>query len=232
MMQSLPDQFHTLIIGSSGAIGQAFDRLISAEPRSGQMTRISRQSEIAMDLTDSASIAQAALVAKAQAPYHLILVCTGILHSANLMPEKKLGDLDQIQMQTIFQINTIGPALILKNFTELLAKDRSIFCFISAKVGSIEDNRLGGWYSYRASKAALNMVLKTGAIEIARNRPNTNVVAMHPGTVNSPLSAPFGGAEKGQDPLHAAEKMLHSLDQLQPNKQATFLSYDGSVLPW
>lgn len=231
-MQSLPDQFHTLIIGSSGAIGNAFVMHLKSDPRCGGVTKISRNEPIHLDLQDEDSIKHAAHAAKEHGPYHLILVCTGVLHQDGVFPEKKLGDLDAQMMQTVFQINAFGPALILKYFQDLLSKDRAIFAFISAKVGSIEDNRLGGWYSYRASKAALNMLLKTAAIEIARTKPNTSVVALHPGTVNSALSTPFGGAVKGQDPLLATQQMLDSLDHLSPSPQAVFLSYDGKILPW
>jgi NAD(P)-dependent dehydrogenase (short-subunit alcohol dehydrogenase family) len=231
-MQSLPNQFHTLIIGSSGAIGSAFVELLNKDERCASITKLSRNEAISMDLNHPESIAMAAQAAKEHGPFHLILVCTGILHGEDLKPEKKLSDLTEENLQQVFQVNTFGPALIMRHFYDLLSKERSIFGFISAKVGSIEDNRLGGWYSYRSSKAALNMILKTGAIEIARTRPLAAVVALHPGTVNSNLSAPFGGAEKGQSPLDAAAKMLTSLDQVPSSNQATFLSYDGTTLPW
>ncbi len=231
-MQSLPNQFHTLIIGSSGAIGQAFDERLQQDPRCGSITRIGRNEQISLDLTDPESIAEAAKAATEFGPFHFILVCTGVLHLETITPEKKLGDINAEQMHTIFQINTFGPALILKHFHGLLSKERAIFALISAKVGSIADNRLGGWYSYRASKAALNMLIKTSAIEIARLRPNAACVALHPGTVKSQLSQPFGGEQKGQEPEVAATHMLASLDGVTAGPQAVFLSYDGTILPW
>jgi NAD(P)-dependent dehydrogenase (short-subunit alcohol dehydrogenase family) len=135
-------------------------------------------------------------------------------------------------LQKVFAINTFGPALVIKHFYRLLSKKRSLFVCVSAKVGSIEDNRLGGWYSYRASKAALNMLLKTAGIEIRRTHPETTVVALHPGTVKSRLSQPFGGEKTGQVPQDAAHKMLQALGQTPVTSPSIFLSYDGSTIPW
>ena len=116
-----------------------------------------------------------------------------MLHDGNLMPEKRLADLNYEQMQAIFQTNTMGPALLMRHFLPLLDGERAIMAMLSAKVGSIGDNQLGGWYSYRASKAALNMLVKTVAIEFARKQKHSVLVALHPGTVNSRLSRPFRG---------------------------------------
>jgi NAD(P)-dependent dehydrogenase (short-subunit alcohol dehydrogenase family) len=231
-MQRFGPNYKALVIGSSGGIGQAFIDQLKSDPDCEKVIGISRQSSIPLHLENENSIAQAAQSLKEQGPFDLILVSTGILHSPSISPEKKLGDLNLNQLQAVFQINTFGPALILRYFTPLLSKNHSAMVLLSAKVGSIEDNRLGGWYSYRASKAALNMLIKTAAIETARTNPNASFIALHPGTVNTGLSEPFGGQAKGQAPDEAAIKMLNAIDQCTPNTQASFLAYDGQILPW
>jgi NAD(P)-dependent dehydrogenase (short-subunit alcohol dehydrogenase family) len=129
-------------------------------------------------------------------------------------------------------VNTFGPAIVLRHFSKLLDKQRGVLALLSAKVGSIEDNRLGGWYSYRASKAALNMLIKTAAIELKRSQPNSVIVALHPGTVNSDLSQPFRGAEIGRPATQAASEMLQVLDSLRLDDSASFVAYSGERLPW
>ena len=148
------------------------------------------------------------------------------------MPEKKLSDLNYAQLMDTFRINTFGPAMVLRHFTPLLDPERSAMALISAKVGSIEDNRLGGWYSYRASKAALNMLIKTAAIEVKRSKPQAVLVSLHPGTVNSKLSQPFRGAEIGRPAADAAQDMLRVINQLKPADTGSFYAYDGKPLPW
>ncbi|MGA0584850.1 MAG: SDR family NAD(P)-dependent oxidoreductase, partial [Castellaniella sp.] len=129
--------------------------------------------------------------------------------------------------------NTIGPALTMAHFAPQLARgERSVLAVLSAKVGSIGDNRLGGWYSYRASKAALNMVVKTAAIELARTHPRSIVAALHPGTVKSALSAPFRGAKARRPARDAARDLLAVIDGLQPEDSGGFWAYDGQRLPW
>jgi len=130
------------------------------------------------------------------------------------------------------KINAIGPALTIRHFSKLLDPQQSIMVTLSAKVGSIEDNRLGGWYSYRASKAALNMIIKTASIELARTKPNTVMIAMHPGTVNSRLSKPFRGEQIGRPASIAAAEMLQVIENLELNDSGSFLTYSGEKLPW
>ena len=231
-MHSLPEQYKALVIGASGAIGTAFVDLLNADPRCALVIGLHRQSQPAIDFTSEASIADAASALAVQAPFHLIINATGVLHAAEFMPEKKLGDLHYEQMLATFQINTFGPAMVLRHFSKLLAKDKAVMAVLSAMVGSIEDNRLGGWYSYRASKAALNMLIKTAAIEIRRTQPNTTIIAMHPGTVNSSLSQPFRGAEIGRPAHEAASDMLKVLDGLTADDSGQFYSYTGEKLPW
>jgi len=162
----------------------------------------------------------------------LIINAAGLLHSTDFMPEKKLGDLNYAQLEATFRTNTFGPALVLRHFSPLLDGERGVLAVISAKVGSIEDNRLGGWYSYRASKAALNMLLKTSAIELKRSKPTAVLVSLHPGTVNTGLSKPFKGEQIGRPASVAAQDMLAVLDGLTPAHSGSFVAYDGEALPW
>ena len=231
-LHSFPDGFRACVIGASGAIGSAFVELLHQQTNCALVVSLHRNSNPHLDLSDEGSIAVAAEAMQEQGPFHLIIHAAGILHQQDFMPEKKLADLNFQQMQVTFMVNTFGPAILLRHFSRLLDKQRGVFVLLSAKVGSIEDNRLGGWYSYRASKAALNMIIKTTAIEIKRTQANAVVVAMHPGTVNSALSQPFRGAEIGRPALHAAAEMLQVIDTLQAEDTASFVSYDGARLPW
>jgi NAD(P)-dependent dehydrogenase (short-subunit alcohol dehydrogenase family) len=231
-MDSFPAGFRALVIGSTGAIGAAFMDLLQADPRCASVQGLHRHSLPKLDFHDEASIAVAAAQLSQSAPFHLIINATGILHNEGMMPEKRLADLCMQQMLETFRINTFGPALLLRHFTPLLAKDRSVMAMLSAKVGSIGDNRLGGWYSYRASKSALNMLVKTAAIEISRTKPGALLIALHPGTVNSSLSKPFRGAEIGRAPHIAAAEMLEVINGLSVNDSGEFFSFKGQRLPW
>jgi NAD(P)-dependent dehydrogenase (short-subunit alcohol dehydrogenase family) len=232
MMNSLPDQFHALVIGASGTIGKAFVDLLSSSPRCASVQGLHRHSTPRLDFADENSVAEAARVLGSGRHYHLIINAAGLLHSEAFMPEKRLADLNTMQMQATFQANTFGPALVLRHFVALLASERAILATLSAKVGSIGDNRLGGWYSYRASKAALNMIVKTAAIEVARNQKNSVLVALHPGTVSSRLSQPFRGESIGRPAPDAAADMLQVIDALTPADSGSFRSYNGAQLPW
>ena len=232
MMDSLPDQFHALVLGASGTIGAAFVDTLKALPRCASVTGLQRRQPPQLDLADENSIADAARQLEAGPRFHLIINAAGLLHSEAFMPEKRLADLNLAQMQATFQANTFGPALVLRHFVPLLDRERAIMAMLSAKVGSIGDNRLGGWYSYRASKAALNMLIKTAAIEVARSQKNSVLVALHPGTVNSRLSQPFRGESIGRPADLAAADMLRVLDTLTPADSGAFRSYNGAELPW
>ena len=231
-MNTFPDGFRALIIGASGGIGAAFVDALTQNPRCGQVLGLHRHSDPAIDFDDEASVAAAAAELARQPKFHLIINATGVLHSPDAMPEKKLSDLNYAQLMDTFRINTFGPAMVLRHFTPLLDPERSAMALISAKVGSIEDNRLGGWYSYRASKAALNMLIKTAAIEVKRSKPQAVLVSLHPGTVNSKLSQPFRGAEIGRPAADAAQDMLRVINQLKPADTGSFYAYDGKPLPW
>lgn len=218
-----------IVIGASGGLGAAFVSLLG--PRT---LALSRRSTPALDLLDEASIAAAAKCAAAQGELELIIDATGFLHGGGFMPEKTLAAVTPEQLAHAFAVNAIGPALLMKHFLPLLPRHRrAVFVSLSAKVGSIGDNRAGGWYSYRASKAALNQLIHTAAIELARTKPLAICIAMHPGTVDTPLSAPFAKSELAvRAPEQAAAEILAAINQLGPEATGRFWSYDGSELPW
>lgn len=231
-LSSFPQGFRALVIGASGGIGQALLQCLQAHPRCALVSGLHRQSDPAVDFDDEASVARAALALQGQGPYHLIINAAGVLHTAQFSPEKKLGDVNYAQLQATFRVNTFGPALVLRHFAPLLDAQRGVLALLSAKVGSIGDNRLGGWYSYRASKAALNMLVKTAAIELARRKPHAVLASVHPGTVSTALSKPFKGEQIGRPPLQAAREILQTLNLLQPADSGCFIAYDGQQLPW
>jgi len=196
-----------------------------------------RLSLISMDITDETQIVQGiAQIQQQTNQLHLVIYCVGVLHNSDLQPEKSLQQIQPERLLYYFQVNSIGAVLLAKHITPLLKhSDRSVFASISAKVGSIGDNQIGGWYGYRASKAALNMFLRTVAIEYQRKSPNTLVVMLHPGTTDTRLSKPF---QRGVPPekLFPVERtvaqLLQVINSLQPNDSGQFFSWDGSQLPW
>jgi NAD(P)-dependent dehydrogenase (short-subunit alcohol dehydrogenase family) len=232
MMHSLPEDYRALVFGASGAMGQAFLQAFNSDPRCAKVCGVSRQSLPGFDLLDESSIAACAQALAAQGPFHLVLDATGALTLNGRGPEKRLDELDAPHLLNAFHLNAVGPSLLLKHFAPLLASgQRVIWGKLSARVGSIEDNRKGGWYGYRSAKAALNMLLQTASIEIARRRPLVVVAALQPGTVQSALSQPF----VGQDALHpdeSAQRLLATLDGLQPTGRAQFVDHQGQHIPW
>lgn len=238
------------IIGASGAIGKAFVEEYAARETSACIYAFSRSGtdfsrsnivNATLDLEDQLSIEAATKKIRAGS-LDLVIAATGILHSADdagsektLQPEKSLQQLDPEQLQRVFAINTIGPALLMKHFLPLLNKNtRSVFAVLSARVGSISDNRLGGWYSYRASKAALNMLIKTAAIETGRRNKQAIIVGLHPGTVDSKLSSPFQArVPEGKlfTPSQSAHYMIKVLDSLDHSQTGLCFAWDGKAIP-
>jgi len=165
---------------------------------------------------------------------NMVFVATGVLNPAGAGPEKRWKDLSPEALGHMFAVNTAGPALIAKHTLDHLARDRkSVFCALSARVGSIEDNRLGGWHAYRASKAALNMIVRSCSIELSHKNPSALCVAVHPGTVDTPLSRPFQkGVPSDQlfSPARAAEQILHVVDGLAPENSGGFFAWDGAQI--
>jgi NAD(P)-dependent dehydrogenase (short-subunit alcohol dehydrogenase family) len=231
-MGLLPSPFRAIVIGSSGTIGAAFLELLENDPHCSLVIGLHRHSEFPINYDDLDSIKTCVDALAAQAPFQLIINTIGVLHTLDWMPEKKLDDLKAEQLQELMRINAIGPAITIQHFSRLLDPKNSLMVTLSAKVGSIEDNRLGGWYSYRASKAALNMLIKTMSIEWKRNKPNTGLIAMHPGTVNSRLSKPFKGEQIGRPALDAAADMLRVIKDTKIEDSGSFVSYAGETIPW
>ena len=232
MMASLPDGYRALVVGASGALGRALVTQLQADPRCERVIGVSRQSQPGLDLLSEPSIAQCAQALATHSPFHLVLDATGALTVQGRGPEKRLDELDATHLLHALHLNAVGPSLVLKHFVPLLASgQRVIWGKLSARVGSIEDNRKGGWYGYRAAKAALNMFLQTAAIEVARRRPMAVVAALQPGTVQSALSRPFVG-EDAMQPEDAARGLLLALDALEPTGRAHFVDHRGQSIAW
>ncbi|WP_316015080.1 SDR family NAD(P)-dependent oxidoreductase [Roseobacter sp. HKCCA0434] len=216
-----------LVVGASGAIGAALVEALSAHM---EVTGLSRSGD-GLDLTDEASVAAAA--ERLRPGFRLIFDATGALEIDGAGPEKSLDVIDPAAMAAQFALNAIGPALLLKHLAPLMAEDGpSLFASLSARVGSIGDNELGGWYSYRASKAALNQILHTAAIEIARKRPEAVVVALHPGTVTSDLTRKYLGRHPSVAPAEAAENLIRVMGGLRPAQSGGFFDWRGEVVVW
>jgi NAD(P)-dependent dehydrogenase (short-subunit alcohol dehydrogenase family) len=225
-----------IVIGT-GAIGQAL--VAQLQGRYSQVLALGRRSEPAIHFEDETSIAAAAHWSAEQceaagAPLRLLLVSSGFLHGAAGQPERSLKELQPGYLAHSFLVNALGPALLMKHFLPLLPRQGPCKAvFLSARVGSIEDNRLGGWYGYRAAKAALNQLVKTASIEQTRRNRQSSVVALHPGTVDSPLSAPFG--KSGLDvrsPAVAAGQIVQVIEALDAASTGGFIDYRGDRLPW
>lgn len=230
-MASLGDGYRALVIGASGTLGTAFCEQLEQDPRCAGVRALGRHTVPELDLERPETIASAATELAAEAPYQLIVHAAGLLHRDGIKPEKSLSAIEPEALQTVFQVNALGPALVLRHFLPLL-DPMGAMAMLSAKVGSIGDNRLGGWYAYRASKAALNMLIKTAAIELARTRPQSRLLSLHPGTVVSGLSQPFRGASSARPADVAAAQLLTLIDQLTPADSGHFFAYDGERLPW
>ena len=223
-----------VVIGASGGIGAALAEALDGEGVG--VIRFARNAMGAMpiDLTDEASIAAAATEAARGGTPDTVLVTTGLLHEGERGPERALKELDPAWLTRNFRVNAIGPALVAKHFLPILPRDRrTIFAALSARVGSISDNRLGGWHSYRAAKAALNQLIRTIAIEEKRRNPQGIVVALHPGTVDTGLSKPFqANVKPGQlfAPDRAAVQLLDVLDGLKAADSGKLFAWDGQEI--
>jgi NAD(P)-dependent dehydrogenase (short-subunit alcohol dehydrogenase family) len=226
-----------VVIGASGGIGRAFADALDEEATHTKVWRFGRSLTGAahLDLTDEASIAAAAAHVAAGPPPSLIFVATGILSEGARGPEKALRDLDPDWLARVFAINTIGPALVAKHFLPLMPRTGTpVFAALSARVGSISDNRLGGWHGYRASKAALNMLIRNFAIDARRRNDRSIVVGLHPGTVDTKLSEPFRGTVapgKLFDAERAALQLLDVVEGLKPADSGKCFAWDGTEVP-
>jgi NAD(P)-dependent dehydrogenase (short-subunit alcohol dehydrogenase family) len=234
MLSTISSGGTAIVIGANGGIGGALAERLADSDRFVATLGLSRSSTPPIDLGDEASIAAAATHAREMGPVRLLVIATGFLHDERFSPEKSRRDLDPAHMAHAFAVNTIGPAMVLKHFLPLLPRSgKSVVAAISAKVGSIGDNRLGGWYSYRAAKAALNQIIRTAAVELGRSHPEAVCIAMHPGTVDTALSRPFSKAGLAvQSPDKAASAILTSLNALAPEASGGFFDRSGTPLPW
>lgn len=217
-----------LIIGASGGIGAAIAGEVRAQ--GGEMVGVSRSTD-GLDVTDESSVC--AVLGALHGHFDLVFVATGALEVGGARPEKTVRAVTAQAMMDQFAVNAIGPALIFKHVLRLLPKDRPVaIAALSARVGSIADNRAGGWTSYRASKAALNQVVRTTAIEIARTHPKAVCVALHPGTVATALTRTYLARHAAVPPARAAQNLLAVIDGLRPEQTGGFFDWSGKVVPW
>lgn len=237
----LPQGSRFAIIGASGAIGQAFLHGLREAFPNGELVALSRRPLspqalpdnarwLPIDLESEGSIAQAAQEAANGSSLQGVIIASGLLHDGqSFQPEKSIKQLTVEKLQKSFLINAIGPALVGKHFLPCMPKrERSYFAALSARVGSISDNRVGGWHGYRASKAALNMFLKNLSIEGKRSHPELIVAGLQPGTVDSALSKPFqGSARHILEPSESVRGLLRALSGLSPEDSGTLIDWKG-----
>jgi NAD(P)-dependent dehydrogenase (short-subunit alcohol dehydrogenase family) len=242
-LTAFAEPVRALVVGASGGIGRAIIAHLLADENTARVTAWTRSPEKLaishpklsvrqIDLMRETTIADAA--ADLDQP-NLIVVTTGLLHDAHTQPEKSWRALDAATLTHLFAVNTIGPALVAKHTLPLLPRDqRAVFAALSARVGSISDNRLGGWYGYRASKSALNQILRTLSIELATKRPHAICVGLHPGTVDTGLSKPFQSqVSEGKlfTPDQSAAHLLAVIDTLSPAHTGRVFAWDGAEVP-
>ncbi|MBY4893423.1 C factor, cell signaling protein [Jannaschia sp. EhC01] len=215
-----------LVIGASGGIGQAM--VAEMRARGGNVTTVSR-SEDGLDVTDAASVDR--VLGALEGPFQTVFVATGILAPDGAAPEKQLSAIDAHTMADVFAVNTMGTANILRHLPRLLPKKgRSVAAILTARVGSITDNKIGGWHSYRASKAAANMLIRGAAIELSRTHRDALVTAMHPGTVATPFTADYAAKNKTVPAQDTAKMLCDVMERLEAT--GTFVDYSGAEIPW
>lgn len=232
-MRSLANDYRALVLGATGTIGAGLCAALERDPRCAGVHPVARASTPSLVLEDEQAVAACAREAASAGPYQLIVDATGALAIDGRGPETRLAEIDAGHLLRAFQVNAVGRALVLKHFTPLLPKgQRCIFAALSARVGSIADNRLGGWYGYRAAKAAGNQLLQTAAIEVTRTRPDAVFAALQPGTVDSKLSSAFNAGHALTTVEASAEGLLAALDALAPVRGAHFVDFRGAAIPW
>lgn len=246
LLNSFPTRCNVALIGASGGIGRAMLELLANDPRVARVYAFSRTphgpefpdvTHDHIDLEDETSIAAAANSVATNDALDLVMVTTGILWSGSeLRPEKAMRELESEALARVFAVNAVGPALVAKHFLPRLRKgSKTLFAALSARVGSIGDNRLGGWYSYRASKAALNMLLKTLSIEHARQWPDSAVIGLHPGTVDTGLSKPYTSRTPSKQlftPTTAARHLLTVIDGISAQDSGGIFAWDGKRIDY
>jgi len=245
-LSNFQQQLNVAVIGASGDIGRALVNHLIAESHVDRIYAFSRSEVVfdstkvqtaQIDLQDEKTIVDAAAVASSTTRLDITIVATGILHDGkDFQPEKSLRALDANAFARAFAINATGPALIAKHFLPHIRRDRkTVFAALSARVGSIADNHLGGWYAYRASKAALNMLLRTTAIEIARRHKEAVIIGLHPGTVDTDLSKPFQtNVPQGKlfSPSFSSGKLLQVINERTAGDSGKIFAWDGQEIPY
>lgn len=231
---SFPKAGLAVVFGAGGGIGGALLETIRATEKFEHVVAFSRSTSPSIDLLDEASLERAAALAADQGELRLVIDATGFLHDDRQGPEKSWRQLNAVNLARSFALNAIGPALIMKHVLPRLPRSgKAVFATLSARVGSIGDNRLGGWYSYRASKAALNQLVRTAAVELARRSPDALCIALHPGTVATELSAPFAASGlEVHTPAAAARHLLAVVDQLAADANGGFFDWRGQPVSW
>ena len=219
---------NALVIGASGGIGQAVASEMRA--RGGNVTALSRSAD-GLDITNAKVVDD--ILGALPGPFHTVFVATGILSASGAKPEKQLTAMDPMAMAEGFAVNTIGTANILRHLPRLLPKSgRSVSAVLTARVGSIGDNRIGGWHSYRSSKAAANMLLRGAAVELGRTHKDAIAVALHPGTVATPFTADYAATHKTTPAGDAARMLCDVMERLEPAQTGGFYDYSGAEVPW
>ena len=243
MFLSFGEPIEALVVGANGGLGQAFVAALQADSNVQTVNAWSRNTPIVSDdkiITRTVAPdneAQLAAAMRQLGQLSLVIVATGALHNdAGLQPEKSRNAIDPAQMAESYRINTIIPALIAKHaLAKLPRRGKAVFCVLSARVGSITDNQLGGWYSYRASKAALNQIVKCLGIELGRTHPEAVCIGLHPGTVDTALSRPFQPSLAADhhlfQPAESVDRMLRVIDASTSVQSGSLLAWDGSIIP-
>ena len=231
-MHSLGPSFRALVVGDTGALGAAFVGALQASAHCERVVGLSRSSQPGFDLRDPASIAHAVQAVAAHGPFSLVVDATGVLRTGPQTPEKNLPSVQAEALAQAFALNATGPLVLLQLLQAHLVPGRAVYAKLSARVGSIADNRAGGWYSYRASKAALNMLLHTAGIELQRRHPAWVLALLQPGTGASALSRDFVRLGQARSADDSAADLLRVLDALAPVAGAQFVDYRGARVPW
>jgi len=231
---SFPPAGVAVVFGAGGGIGTAILEAIRVAKHFEHVAAFGRGTSPSIDLLDEDSLERAASFAAERGELRLVIDATGFLHDDRQRPEKSWRQLDADKLARSFALNAIGPALIMKHVLPRLPRSgKAVFATLSARVGSIGDNRLGGWYSYRASKAALNQLVRTAAVELARRSPDALCIALHPGTVATALSAPFAATGlEVHSPAAAARNLRAVVDQLSAEANGGFFDWRGQPVPW
>lgn len=242
-LPSFKEPIQVALIGSSGGIGEALLKLLLSSQDVSGIDTFSRSTHkfeaishsayrhFQCNITEPSELESLCHDLKGTR-YHCLINTTGLLHTDAIKPEKTLKSLELDALEQVFKVNTFAPALVIKHFFPLMVtSQKAVMSFLSARVGSISDNRLGGWYAYRSSKSALNMLIKCASIEVQRQRKNLSIIGLHPGTVDTNLSKPFqSGAKKLFSPEESAHYLLKVIENLAPEDSGNVLDWQGKII--